>query len=109
MTKTYKIIGLAAAGLFLQLACTIPAAATYAVPAGNAGKGAIQTINHSRHTITINGKTYPVSPKAVYSGVGGFMGLAPGMTVEFVGDGPLAKPSTTVRVLVVTPAKSTKQ
>lgn len=109
MTKMPKIIRLAAAGLFLQLACSMPAVATYAVPAGNAGKGAIQTINHSRHTMTVNGKAYFVSPKAVYSGVGGFGGLAPGMMVEFVGDGPLAKPSTAVRVLVVTPAKSTKQ
>ncbi|MHB8346029.1 MAG: hypothetical protein ACYDHM_02405 [Acidiferrobacterales bacterium] len=109
MTAMRKIIGPAVAGLFLQLAWSVPAAAIYAVPPGNTGTGTIQAVNHSRHTITVNGKTYHVSPKAAYGGVGGFRSLVPGMTVEFVGDGPLANRSTAVRVLVAAPDKSTKQ
>ncbi len=109
MTRTRKIIRLVVAGLFLHLAWGAPASATYAIPSGNTGQGTIESVNHAHHTITVDGQTYRVSPNAAYSGVGGFDGLTPGMSVEFVGNGPLNSGTAVLTGVIVVPGHSTEQ
>ena len=109
MAKMRKIIGPLVAALMLLLCWLAPAAATYAVPASNTGEGTIQAVDASQHTITVNGQTLVVSPQAAISGADGFSGLAPGMTVQYMANTPLASGSAVLTVVVVVQAPSSNR
>lgn len=109
MAKIRKITGLLVASLILQLSWVAPAGASYAVPAGNSGEGTIQAVDASQHTITVNGQTLVVSPQAAISGTGGFSSLVPGMTVQYIANGPLASGSAVLTMVIVVQAPSSNR
>ncbi len=81
--RTFMLHNLAA---FLILSCAVnqPLMAMGSFAADQVVTGTVQNIDYLHHSITVNGQTYAVSPKAQFHGIGGFSVLHIGMPIRFM-------------------------
>lgn len=78
------ISGIAALALACLLSAPAFAATGGAVPDFKAHTGTIQNIDYLHHAITVDGRTYAVTPGARFTGIAGFSVLHIGMPISFV-------------------------
>ncbi len=93
MRKHARLIRTAlAVALILSLTTGRPALAMFGLAADQVATGLVQHIDYLHHTITVNGRTYTVSPQAAFQGIGGFAVLHIGMPIQFVTGSPAIHP-----------------
>jgi hypothetical protein len=84
MLRKRALLVVLGAGLILGSILNQPAIAMGGYTGDQIAKGLIQNIDYQRHSITVNGQTYAVSPSATFSGVAGFSVLSIGMPIQYM-------------------------